>query len=200
MQAFAEASTILMDKHFGTFLLSMALGLCAAIVQAEPAAADPCDAFPWDVSRIVSAYADSPETVRAATGGQAATPRLELERAYKVDLAPQADVSFPAAPGRPPLDDGPQAGFVEFSVPDPGRYLVAITTRHWIDVVDDGNVIDSENFSGAPGCERPHKIVEFQLPADRPLVLQLSRGAERSVTLVITPVRPQPEDAAAATR
>jgi len=46
--------------------------------------------------------------------------------------------------------------------------------------------VKSANFQGARGCERPHKIVEFDLPAGKDLTLQLGGAPDPSVLVAIT--------------
>ena len=87
------------------------------------------------------------------------------------------------------MPDGTQAGLVRFKSVAAGRYRVAMTSGHWIDVVDGQTIIKSRDFQGARGCERPRKIVEFDLPAQRPLTLQLSGASDTPVTLAITVVK-----------
>jgi hypothetical protein len=65
---------------------------------------------------------------------------------------------------------------------------VSITSGHWIDVVDGAQAVKSKDFQGSRGCERPHKIVLFELPGERDLVLQLSGAADSPVLVAITPV------------
>jgi hypothetical protein len=79
-----------------------------------------------------------------------------------------------------------RAGLVQFHSDAAGRYRIALSTRHWIDVVDGANVIESRDFQGASGCERPHKVVEFDLPANRNLTLQLSRAPDSAVAIAVT--------------
>jgi len=43
---------------------------------------------------------------------------------------------------------------------------------------------------GQHGCERPHKIVEFELPANRDLILQLSVGTAEEAGVAITAATP----------
>ncbi|HEV3286365.1 MAG TPA: hypothetical protein VG011_06415 [Steroidobacteraceae bacterium] len=54
--------------------------------------------------------------------------------------------------------------------------------------MDGGQFIKSRDFQGSHDCERPHKIVEFELPAVRELPLQLSGSGEESLLLAITAV------------
>ncbi len=57
---------------------------------------------------------------------------------------------------------------------------------HWIDVVDGEQLVKSKDFSGSRECARPHKIVEFELPANKDLVLQFSGATDSAVTTAIT--------------
>jgi hypothetical protein len=53
-------------------------------------------------------------------------------------------------------------------------------------VIDGDRSIDSSAHEGRSGCPLMHKVVEFELPADRDLVLQLSGADAAKVGLVIT--------------
>ena len=48
--------------------------------------------------------------------------------------------------------------------------------------------IATRDFQGRPGCDRLHKVVEFELPEGRDLILQFSGDSADSVGLAITPV------------
>ncbi len=74
-------------------------------------------------------------------------------------------------------------------VTQPGRYRVSITTGHWIDLVDGKNLVVSRDFQGQRGCEKVHKVVEFELAGDRDFVLQLSGGTDASVGVAVTQVK-----------
>jgi hypothetical protein len=89
---------------------------------------------------------------------------------------------------KPTLNDSAQGGLVRFHTGKAGVYRVSITTGHWIDVVDGDAPIKSKDFSGSRECPRPHKIVEFELPANKDLVLQFSGSTDPSVIASITPV------------
>jgi hypothetical protein len=115
-------------------------------------------------------------------------PELQPDKLYALQLAGQDKVSFVTTPAKPTLDDGAQAGLARFRVEKAGLYRVSITSGHWIDVLDGVQVVTSRDFQGSRGCERPHKIVEYELPAGRELTLQLSGSPDATVILAITPV------------
>ena len=48
----------------------------------------------------------------------------------------------------------------------------------------------SRAFQGQHGCERLHKIVEFELPANRDLILQLRVGTAEEAGVAITAATP----------
>lgn len=164
------------------------LGLLAQVALA--ADVDPCTRFTWDVSHELAVFKQAPQQAVAATRPSDEIPELQLDRLYQVRLTNQGNVTFAATPGKPTLPDGTQAGLVRFKSTAAGRYRVALTSGHWIDVVDDQTSIASRDFQGARGCEHPRKIVEFELPAQRSLTLQLSGAADTPVTLAVTTVEP----------
>ncbi len=166
--------------------------VAAAVAADAPAAADAlppeCGTFAWDVSNEL-AVLQSPSTAGVAgTGGDAGAVRIGLGTRYDMRLHPQSEVTLAARPAKPMLDDGAMAGLLAFTVPADGRYRVSITTGHWIDVVDAGEVVTSVDFQGRRGCPLVHKIVEFDLRAGRELVLQFAGGSADETGLVITPV------------
>jgi molybdate transport system substrate-binding protein len=153
---------------------------------ANAAGTDPCSRFTWDVSRERAVMKQTPRAVAAAVRPNADVPQIEPEKPYEVKLVGQSTVTFVAKPGKPTLADGAHAGLVRFRVEKAGRYRVAISSGHWIDIVDGTMLVSSRDFQGQRGCERPHKIVEYDLPAGRDLTLQFSGSTDAQVVLAIT--------------
>jgi molybdate transport system substrate-binding protein len=122
---------------------------------ARAADTDPCSRFIWDVSRELAVMKQAPRAVAAAVKPGADVPRIEPETLYEVKLADQSAVTFVAKPGKPTLNDGAHAGFVQFRVEKAGRYRVSITSGHWIEIVDGRQLVSSRDFQGQRSCQRP---------------------------------------------
>ncbi|MCD9027474.1 hypothetical protein LDO26_04500 [Luteimonas sp. BDR2-5] len=179
--------------HRALLVALLAVGPASA---GEPVVSPPpagCDTFSWDVARELAALAAVPVAITAGGGGPDGVVRIETETLYGARLLPQRDVALAARPGKPMLDDDAHAGLLTFRVPADGRYRVSITTGHWIDVVDAGRIVPSLDFQGRRGCPLVHKIVEFELPAGRDLVLQFAGGAAEEAGVVITAVANAPK-------
>jgi len=171
------------------FAFGALVALLSSVAMAQqPPAKTGCDAFTWDVSRELAVLGQSATTVKGGKGGTEPAVRLEVGKHYVAHLAPQSEVQLAAKPGKPMLDDGARAGVFTFHVAEAGSYRVSITSGHWLDVVDGGNVVASRDFQGQRGCERVHKIVEFELSGDRDMVLQLTGGTVENVGIAITAV------------
>lgn len=150
--------------------------------------ADPCARFTWDVSHELAVAKQTPSPLTAASKDGKDVPRLQLDKLYELKLSAQSGVTYALTPGKPTLPDGAQGGLARFHTDKPGRYRVAVTSGHWIDVVDGAQLIKSRDFQGARGCERPHKIVEYELPGGKDLTLQLSGSPDATVILSVTAV------------
>ena len=170
-------------------LLPAALLLaCAPALAQQPlhaGHAGGCDGFRWDVKRELALLA-APATELSAGDGRAAVA-IQLGRHYRARLQPQAEVQLAARPDKPMLADDAMAGLLDFSVPSDGRYRVAITSSHWVDVIDAGKPVPTLEFQGRHGCPLVHKIVLFELKAGRSLQLQFSGGSAASVGVLVTP-------------
>lgn len=166
------------------------LSLCLAGLATSALAdeADGCKKFAWDVSHELSVFKQTPAPVTAGTKPGAEAPLVKLDEPYEFKLSPQSKVTYSAQPMKPTLNDSSQGGVVRFHTDQAGLYRVSITTGHWLDVVDGDTPIKSKDFSGSRECPRPHKIVEFELPAGKDLVLQFSGSTAPSVIASITPV------------
>jgi len=167
----------------------LALSALLFALSASAAAADlppGCETFTWDVSRELAAL-QTPATSISAGTGAGNVVRINLDAHYKARLSPQSEVTFAAAPGKPMLDDDAFAGLLTFQVPANGRYRAAITSGHWIDMVDGDKIIPTVDFQGRHSCPLVHKIVQFDLEAGRDLVLQFAAGNASEVGVVIAP-------------
>lgn len=172
-------------------LSCLALSFAGPALAAEPpTAALPagCYTFSWDVSRELAALSSPPTAIVAGDGTAGHIARVVPGTLYRAQLHPQAGVTLAARPGKPMLEDDAQAGLLTFRVPADGHYRVSISTGHWIDVVDNGQIVSSLDFQGRRGCPLVHKIVEFALPAGRDLVLQFAGGTASEAGVVITAV------------
>ena len=188
-------------KRFVAALAAASLALLSAIpAQAQdapkPAArkgdgatmSGGCDSFTWDVSHELDVLGKPAKPVTGGTDGKKPV-RLELDQRYSVKLVPQGTVHFAVKPGKPMLDDGAQAGVFSFHTPKAGRYRVSLSTGHWLDVIDGGLVVVSSDFQGQRGCEKVHKIVQFELSGNKDFVLQLSGGTQANLDVAITQVK-----------
>jgi hypothetical protein len=140
------------------------------------------------VSHELTVMKQTPQVIVAATKPGRQTPLLELDKLYELKLSPQAAITYAAKPAKPTLNDSAQGGLIRFHVEKAGIYRISITSGHWIDVVDGDHLVKSKDFQGSRDCERPHKIVEFDLPAGKDLILQFSGSTDPVVVMAITPV------------
>jgi hypothetical protein len=171
--------------------LSLPALAASLLVFAAPALADEvegCGHFVWDVSHEIAVMKQKPQSVAAGLKAGPDAPLLQLDHLYDLKLSGQGGVTYAVKPAKPTLNDSAQGGVARFHIDRAGAYRVSITSGHWIDVVDGSQVIKSRDFTGAHGCDRPRKIVEFDLPAGRDLTLQLSGSTDAAVLLSITPV------------
>jgi hypothetical protein len=112
-------------------------------------------------------------------------PRLETKRAYRVQLAPAGQVTFPVSPGKTSPSEGDYSGVLAFSVPTTGSYRVAVDQAMWIDVVADAHLVPPTDYEGQHSCDAPRKIVQYTLTAQKPLILQLSSANQADVRVTI---------------
>jgi len=146
-------------------------------------AAPPCGAEGWNLTHEQALFAGAPKVVQAGKTPTSA-PEVRTDRLYRLSLTAQQNVTFAVAPGKKALTDGAFAGIVRFKVPSAGTYRVAIDRPFWIDVVQDGKLINSSDFTGERGCA-PHKIVAYSIPAGS-LLLQVSGQVTPQVSISIT--------------
>jgi len=167
------------------------IAAACVLLSAVPALADEvegCGHFVWDVSHELAVMKQTPQTVSAGVKTGSETPLLQLDKLYSLKLSGQGGVAYAVKPAKPTLNDSVQGGLARFHTDKAGAYRISITSGHWIDVVDGTQIIKSRDFTGARGCDRPRKIVEFDLPAGKELTLQLSGSPDAAVLLSITPV------------
>jgi len=163
--------------------LLIASALASIAVPAH--AADPCAAFKWDLSRERALFA-GPAVPLTAGKDRASAPVVAPNRLYQLQLTAQDHVAFVTPPAKKMLAEGAYAGIAMLKVPVSGGYRVAVDNPFWIDVVLNGALVTAKNFQSQEGCSAPHKIVEFELAAAQPFVLQFSGAARGSVRLSVT--------------
>ncbi|HEU5137384.1 MAG TPA: hypothetical protein VFU13_19735 [Steroidobacteraceae bacterium] len=163
-----------------TVLMSVAMQVMAHDPKAES-----CDASSPAVALELAVLRSPAIPVTAVSGEEVQLPVLVLDKHYAINLIAQSKVVFRVKPARAARDDSSRGGVLRFAVPAAGRYRISITSQHWIDVLDGKSAVTSAAHHG-PGCELLHKIVEFDLPAARPLTLQLSGRDDAIIGLAIT--------------
>lgn len=146
---------------------------------------DPCAAFSWDVHHERDLFRGQP--VDLASGRAAAdAPVLTPDRLYELELRAQPEVSFSAPPSRTWPQEATYAGLARLTVDTAGVYRFALDQPGWVDVVVGGSVLQSRDTQGRVGCSTPYKIVEFNLPAGKPLVLEYSASVTPSIKVTVT--------------
>lgn len=147
--------------------------------------ANACSGFQFDVTKELQLFAATPRNIAAATARETA-PAVERNQLYEAALADQAKTKFAIAPDKATVNDGSYAGLIAVA-PGPATTMrVTANQPVWIDVLDGDRVIESTRHTGSHGCPLIRKTVEFSVRPDRPLLIQLSGGTEKSIRISVT--------------
>jgi hypothetical protein len=168
------------------FVVSLVLGGAALPALAD----DACVDFKWDVSKERALFAGTPESLTAGKDPKSAAT-IVPNRLYRLQLLSQDQVTFAASPGKKAAVTPAYAGLATLKVPSSGSYRVAVDLPIWIDVTWKGTLVPAKDFEGQHACNAPHKIVEFDLAAAQPLVLQLSNAASGNILMTVTASPPR---------
>jgi len=159
--------------------------LALVLAPLEARADDPCAAFSWDVHHERQLFGQ--EAVDLASGRTAEeAPALTPDRLYELELRAQPLVSFAAPPSRTWPTEATYAGLARLTVEAAGVYRIALDQPAWVDVLVNGAALQVRDFQGRPGCSTPHKIVEFALPAGKPLLLEFSASVTPSIKVTVS--------------
>jgi hypothetical protein len=167
--------------------------LCAlgAVAHAACAADDPCASFGWDIGRERALFAGVAQALPAGKDAESA-PELVPDKLYEIALTPHDQVKFSATPGKRMPVDGASAGLAHLHLTSAGDYRISLDQGFWIDVVSQHQLVASKDFQGRHGCQTPHKIVLYSLPAGQDLILQFSGANSSRLRVAITPVAAVP--------
>lgn len=179
MTSMISTTSMTSRRALAPLLLAAVLAVCAA-----QARAGDCSSFAWNVAHERALFATRPQEETAGSDA-ASAPRIMQDRLYRLALVPQEKVTFGTLPGKKALTNGSYAGVVRIHVAVAGMYRISMSRHFWVDIVKDGKLIPSTNFTGASGCSAPRKIVQYQLPAGN-VLLQISQYASPQVNLTVT--------------
>jgi hypothetical protein len=170
-------------------LTATLLGAVTLIAAPASAADESCAQFSWDVGHERALFAG--EGLRLAAGSDSGSaPTLEMAHLYALQLKPLGEVRFVTTPGGRHFAEGGFAGLAALKITTPGTYRISVDSAVWIDVVADGGLLDVKDFQGAHDCTAPRKILEFDFPVPRTVMLQISAAGNASVRLAVTPAKP----------
>ena len=172
----------------GVTLLAVALLLPLAARAAD--AADPCAAFTWDVRHERALFGGTPQALAAGTTA-ANAPALSPDTLYQLQLSALSQVTLAVPAGRHASSPSAYAGLATLTLAQAGPYRISLDVPIWVDVIAGGNAIRSQDFQGRPGCNAPHKVVTFVLPAATRLTLQFSGDSAKTVKVAVSR-SPQP--------
>jgi hypothetical protein len=170
----------------GSIALATATATAAA-PETATAQEDPCARFSWNIEREHALFATSPQALTAGRDA-ASGAQLVIDQLYELQLAPQSQTSMVLPPGKKSAPEGAYAGLARLRIQQTGSYRISLDQPAWIDLADEGRMIDSADFQGRPGCAAPHKIVQYSLPGGHELVLQLSAALAPRIRITITRV------------
>lgn len=167
----------------GPFGAAAALGAQAAFGETGS-----CTGLRWNVAREHALFQGAGERTVAGRDSRSA-PIVRPDRLYDLALAPQQEVRFVLHPEKRSITDGAYAGLARLHVAAGGLYRISIDKPFWVDVIANGQMVESRDFAGLPGCGPPRKIVVYELPSGN-LVLQLSGAISTRVRVTLTRVPP----------
>lgn len=167
------------------------LPLIAALALAAPALAQEAHeghAAPACAATDAAApagWARKLELTAASEDGGASAAKLVLGQSAEARLTNGAEVIFPVAPQKTPAGET-YAGLFELNIATAGLYRLALSEAAWIDVVENGVLIDSTAHAHGPACTTVRKMVDFPLKAGRHVV-EVAGAPNPTIVLMAAP-------------
>ena len=140
----------------------------------ESAAPLPAELAPWTAPTALTA------ATRPEDAGKA---EIKVGVAVKSALFHTPEVKYAARPVKP---GGSVAygGLFQIAIAEPGTYRVAIGNASWIDMVKDGEKVNSIHHGGGPACSGIRKMVDYPLQKGEYFV-QLSAGGNSQTGVLV---------------
>lgn len=117
----------------------------------------------------------------AVTAGPSLTPGTTVN----LTLRPIAEIEA-ATPPHPARQGATTGGRIELEIAAAGTYGVALGNAGWIDVVRNGQALESTAHGHGPACSTIRKIVNFNLTPGR-YTIQISGTDASVVRLLVLP-------------
>jgi len=151
----------------------------------EPQASCVRAGSPFDLTEELQLFQAAPtEVVAGGTLKSAAT--LQAGKLYEASLEPQSGVRFPVPVGKATIDDGSYAGVFKVAGGPAKTLRVTLNAGAWIDVLIGNRALESARHVGMPDCPLLRKSVEFSVPPNTALVLQISGSTEQTIMFAVT--------------
>lgn len=162
----------------------LAVGLAVSLSgNAFSAGTGGCDSFAWPLTtELAWMKAADPEKLASGAAVQAIPGK-----AIDITLVPTAEAKLAAKPGGKPKNDPATsfAGTIDVSGSHAaGLYQVTLSSKGWIDIIQNGVVLESVNHTGMSDCEGIRKSVRFKI-AEGPFTVQLSDVPSPSLKVII---------------
>ena len=113
----------------------------------------------------------------------AAHAPLTLGTGYEASLARKAEVAFSVEPEKPGGSVS-YSGLFSFTVETAGDYTVALGAAAWIDVLEDGKVLEPLKFGHGPECTTIRKMVTFAMKPGVHVLQVAGNGADKMKLMV----------------
>lgn len=173
-----------MSKAFA--IAGLVLAHLAAPAMAQSNATECASISDSNLPDDLAGWAAEPVSAVAANSAAMQAPLLEPSQRASVTLHPAASVALALAPEQVRTPDDAHAGLLTFRVEADGVWRVSASKGVWIDVLADGERINSTAFGQLAPCTSIRKVVEFPLTAGDYL-LQLSGNPGATIDVMISP-------------
>jgi len=160
-------------------LLALAPGLQAMPSMEHPAVT--CPATPVSLPKGLEGWARK-QPVRAGDTARTATT-LPLGSGVTATLLPASQIAYAVRPQKSGGSTSSGGMFI-FSVPDTGRYRVALGSAAWIDVLHGTTPMTSVAHAHGPDCTGLRKMVDFDLTPGH-YMLQVAGNSSATLPMMV---------------
>lgn len=164
--------------------LIAAFALCAPAVAQEHAGHETPACAAMDAA-APAGWLKRLELTAAGEDGGASAAKLVLGQSAEARLTTGAEVIFPVAPQKTPAGET-YAGLFELNIPVAGTYRLSLSEAAWVDVVENGVLIDSGAHAHGPPCSTLRKMVDFPLKAGRHIV-EIAGAPKPAIVIMAAP-------------